>query len=334
MAGEWISVRVALPDDPIVHAIADFLSGRDDFRRWLLRDAAASVTRDVTRDVTARVMVCVLVRFWGQANEFGKVVGDDLVIKHCDLGGLDRLSGVPGFGAALDLVDWAVEGYDERGRPFVTLPKFLSHNTPASERTPTGSALRMRRKRARDAAAAAGAAGVTGDATGDASRDVTSDGKKRTEQKRTPRKKTPKAPAMEVGGGRFSDFWQAWPANDRKQDKAKCLAKWIASGCDAVADQIIADVAIKTQSRKWRDGYIEAPEVYLNNRRWEDGQQLGADDLANPWHETQSGIRRKGEELGLGDWDEQAFHDGRGENFITYRTRVYRAAGHTERANA
>ena len=38
-----------------------------------------------------------------------------------------------------------------------------------------------------------------------------------------------------------------------------------------MAEAIVADVTAKKHSQKWRDGFIEAPMVYLNNRRWEDG---------------------------------------------------------------
>jgi len=38
-----------------------------------------------------------------------------------------------------------------------------------------------------------------------------------------------------------------------------------------VGGAIVADVTAKKASQKWRDGFIEAPVVYLNNRRWEDG---------------------------------------------------------------
>lgn len=75
-----------------------------------------------------------------------------------------------------------------------------------------------------------------------------------------------------VLGGRFAEFWSIWPKNDRKQDKAKCKAKWVALNLDSIAELILSDVQAKIASRKWRDGFIEAPEVYINNRRWEDGQ--------------------------------------------------------------
>jgi hypothetical protein len=69
----------------------------------------------------------------------------------------------------------------------------------------------------------------------------------------------------------FDAFWTCWPQNERKQDKAKCSEKWKRDGLDAVGGAIVADVTAKKASQKWRDGFIEAPVVYLNNRRWEDG---------------------------------------------------------------
>lgn len=72
-------------------------------------------------------------------------------------------------------------------------------------------------------------------------------------------------------GSRFEDFWSAWPKGDRKQDKGKCFDKWVKGNFDAIADVILADIEAKKQTQKWRDGYVEAPVVYLNNRRWEDG---------------------------------------------------------------
>lgn len=73
---------------------------------------------------------------------------------------------------------------------------------------------------------------------------------------------------------RFDDFWTTWPKSDRKQDKAKCQDKWEDLKLDNLADKVLADVETKKLTRKWQedDGkFIEAPMVYLNNRRWEDG---------------------------------------------------------------
>jgi hypothetical protein len=71
---------------------------------------------------------------------------------------------------------------------------------------------------------------------------------------------------------RFDDFWNSWPKNERKQDRGKCLDRWKAKGLDAFAESIIADIEKRKLGQKWQDArFIEAPLVYLNNERWNDG---------------------------------------------------------------
>ena len=83
---------------------------------------------------------------------------------------------------------------------------------------------------------------------------------------------------------RFEDFWKAWPKSDRKQDRAKCLDKWKREKLDRLVDIILADIRVKEQTDKWREGYIEAPLVYLNGKRWEDGVQASsAQPSSNDW---------------------------------------------------
>lgn len=74
----------------------------------------------------------------------------------------------------------------------------------------------------------------------------------------------------------FDAFWEAWPKSERKQDKAKCAEKFKAGKLADVLDAILADIEVKKRTDKWQQGYIEAPEVYLNNRRWEDGVTPGS----------------------------------------------------------
>lgn len=141
------------------------------------------------------------------------------------------------------------------------------------------------------------------------------------------------SPSHPPGGGRFPEFWQAWPKNDRKQDKKACAAKWTKEGLDALADTILADVRAKRGTRKWAEGFIEAPLVYLNNRRWEDGGDEGGEPL-EAWHETPKGVIAKGVELGLGPWSEADWAAGKVPDYLTYRARVFKAAGHSPRAAA
>ena len=76
----------------------------------------------------------------------------------------------------------------------------------------------------------------------------------------------------------FDEFWACWPKNDRKQDRAKCSAKWAKEKLDSVSAKIVADVEAKKRTQKWREGFVEAPLVYLNNRRWEDGEAASTPD--------------------------------------------------------
>lgn len=131
----------------------------------------------------------------------------------------------------------------------------------------------------------------------------------------------------------FSEFWESWPPNERKHDKAKCLQHWAKSGLDAIAETIINDVRSKRGSDKWmRDGgqFIEAPLTYLRGKRWEDGIALAVNGKA--WYDTGPGIEAKGVELGVGPWDRQAFESSggiHGEPWGAYAKRVFDKAGHT-----
>jgi len=94
-----------------------------------------------------------------------------------------------------------------------------------------------------------------------------------------------KAEANKKTGVRFDDFWQIWPKHERKQDKKKCHEKWIKDGLDALADRIVGDVAARKMGQKWSDPkYIEAPLVYLNGARWDDGYVPDKPAERKPWN--------------------------------------------------
>lgn len=100
----------------------------------------------------------------------------------------------------------------------------------------------------------------------------------------------------------FEDFWNAWPKNDRKQDKRKCLAKWESDKLDEHLKIILADIELKKLSDKWMTGYIEAPLVYLNNRRWEDGTAQELEE-ENRWS-TRKGVEEIAAQIGLEPWNQ------------------------------
>ena len=133
----------------------------------------------------------------------------------------------------------------------------------------------------------------------------------------------PPTPRKRVGGQRFEDFWLSWPKNERKQDKAKCLDHWKRNELDQLADTILDDVRTKRGTKKWAEGYVEAPLVYLRGKRWMDGVVPEAEGgtEAMDWRATASGIRAKGIEIGVGDWNEHDLSANR-EHFPAYRARV------------
>lgn len=122
----------------------------------------------------------------------------------------------------------------------------------------------------------------------------------------------------------FQKFWETWPAHERKQDKKSCAAKWEREGLEELTDAIVADVEAKKASEKWKSGFVEMPETYLDNRRWEDGAGV----VGVPWQESRSGVERKAQELGIGPWNEMV------EQWPTYKAKVLKAVELAERKAA
>jgi hypothetical protein len=112
-------------------------------------------------------------------------------------------------------------------------------------------------------------------------------------------------------GGRFDEFWAAWPKSERKQDRKACRAKWDAHGLDDVADAILSDVSAKKRTKKWRDGFIEAPEVYINNRRWEDGDEALTGNLTQWWLDAGFANVHEAGNCGCYEHNASQFRDGK-----------------------
>jgi len=72
--------------------------------------------------------------------------------------------------------------------------------------------------------------------------------------------------------GAFARFWDAWPKHPRKVARPQCERKWRSTGCEAIADRVIAAVEAAKRSADWaKDGgaFIPAPLVWLKQSRWE-----------------------------------------------------------------
>lgn len=177
---------------------------------------------------------------------------------------VDRKSGVQGIGAALVAVGWLAEDPDG-----VTLSNFTEHNGSSAKRR----CVEAQRK-----------ANVRNVSALDADNEQTLGGQKspnrgaREEKRRE--EKTPPSPQGGCEFPGFAAFWAAWPSNDRKQAKGKCLDAWKKAGAEPQAALVLAHLERMKASPLWtKDSgqFVPAPLVYLNQRRWE-----GADDMLQP----------------------------------------------------
>jgi uncharacterized protein YdaU (DUF1376 family) len=129
----------------------------------------------------------------------------------------------------------------------------------------------------------------------------------------------------------FDEFWAAWPKSERKQDKSKCQNNWQVRGLGSIKHLILADIATKKQTDKWKTGFIEAPLVYLHNSRWNDGvtpDEPGTAEMATrAWHESAAGMDAKAAEMGLkprGDL----------ESYPNFKNRINAALDKADRAQS
>lgn len=118
---------------------------------------------------------------------------------------------------------------------------------------------------------------------------------------------------------KFEDFWIAWPAGERKQDKRKCEEKWRKQKLDVQANEIIADVTSKRGTKKWADGFIEAPLVYLNGQRWLDAGTVNEAQ----WWDGKTGICAQGDKYAVPYNNTMASGNG----WLRYVAAVWLASG-------
>jgi hypothetical protein len=148
----WIKIRADLESDPRVHRMAAHIarSAPGYILTSQAKDLFGSVTDTVTRNALRDVTVMGLSRVWFAANDHTT----DGVFRHADLSYLDDLAHIPGFGAAMESVGYAI--HDPEAHT-VTLPRFVEHNAPDKngERSKTAAARRQQRLRDKKKAAEA-----------------------------------------------------------------------------------------------------------------------------------------------------------------------------------
>lgn len=256
-------MRTDLYRDPKVCVIADLLMKPDsDLARYVNQHCQCDMT--VTRNVMRNVTVGALVAVWGVMRMRGKRINDDLVCRGVTIGVIDDIADVPGFGAAMESVGWA----EERAEGLVFPRFFEDYNVDPEASAKEKNAERQRRFRERQKASSGDFEGEESNVTSDVT--VTSQSNHREEKRREEKKET--KTYTSVPDVAFEKFWETWPNTDRKAAKAKCREKWIKSGFEVKAEEIISHVTtMKAINKSWKEGFEPAPLTYLNQRRWEDG---------------------------------------------------------------
>lgn len=265
MAHDWIKMRVNLVTHPKVLAIAEYLSGDEDYQDWSTMagfvPALGGTQKDYDRDyqsslrVTRYVTVCALLRFWGYANEHSK----DEFIAALRINDLDDIVQVPAFGAALASIGWVEYDEEKRG---LSLPNFNEYNASANDR---GAADRQKRYRENKKNASLIVKQIS-----DVTRDVTSHDR---EEKRR-EDKTNEA---------FASFWSAYPKKKNKGQAEKTFAK-LKPDSDLL-QTILNAVEGACHSADWlkNDGqFIPYPATWLAAKGWEDESTSHS---AKPWEQ-------------------------------------------------
>lgn len=127
MAGDWLKVRTNLYRDHKLLAMARRLREDPQFMGWLAGPQPVTKCDVVTFDIVTRVTLASLVVTWSFVNE--SISDGSDTVHGIDLTCIDAMAGVPGFGAAMAAVGWAVEMSDG-----VEFPNFREFNAPPKER--------------------------------------------------------------------------------------------------------------------------------------------------------------------------------------------------------
>lgn len=89
--------------------------------------------------------------------------------------------------------------------------------------------------------------------------------------KRRPCQKTELTPELETS---FARFWAAYPP-ERRKDKQKARQRWGQLNPDAeLVDKILGSIQTLMTTDDWQRGVIPLPSTFLNNRRWEDAEEV------------------------------------------------------------
>jgi hypothetical protein len=100
----------------------------------------------------------------------------------------------------------------------------------------------------------------------------------------------------------FDNFWKHYPRKVAKADARKAWKQ--TEQIRPPTDEIIKAIALAARTEQWMRGggqFIPYAATWLRGERWADEYEVILPEVHNekPWHETASGIEKKGLQYGL-----------------------------------
>ena len=143
MAGDWVKMRTDLYRDPRVCIMADLLlDNTGQLACFVNQNCQRDMT--VTRNVMRNAVVGALVAVWGVMRLRGRHDDDEnLVCDGATIAVLDDIADVPGFGEAMESVEWV-----EQTENCLVFPRFFDqYNSDPDATLRAGNAKRQQRHR-------------------------------------------------------------------------------------------------------------------------------------------------------------------------------------------
>lgn len=79
----------------------------------------------------------------------------------------------------------------------------------------------------------------------------------------------------------FESFWEAYPKVGRVA-KARCVEIWKRLNLDRELSSILRGIDLLSETDRWKGGFIPNASTFLNQRRWEDAEELGTTKKEKP----------------------------------------------------
>ena len=261
---DWIKMRVGLPKNPKVIRGARVLDNDPEYiasiRGPAVTGTVTSASQFVTFASVMRDFISGCLPLWGALND--DIDGD--FVPGATLFEVDQMSGIPGFGRALEAVGW-VQVDAERGG--LTFPNFHEHNIPGKSRPGKTPAERAREYRERKRHENVTDRHVTSRDARHATRQDIQDRTESTSNDAPPKAKRATSTPTNVNEEHVQALYQAYPKKVGKPAALRAIRKALAS---QPFEMLLDAVREYAECHVGRDQFVKAPAGWFGDERWND----------------------------------------------------------------